>query len=471
MAESEQNKKKTSNLADELDAMLDETESSKDQANELIDDEDAIDRLLMDNAFEASEEDNDDEFADIDELINDSWGEDHESEMDGMLDEFADEVIDAGAAQADLEIDEFADDNFVEQEQSEPVTEVSNGDVMDDVDEFAGVQDENEEAMSVAELSIAEDEFDQVDEQMSEIDAAVPEFVEETGAVVAVDTPDEVVDLVEFRELKEQLTRLQHTQDALEQQLALLKDNHAIVKMQDDLDALYDSDKKQQRRLAQIEQRKPTMVYVALATAIIALLVGGGLGIVGYGADAKTASLQETVISLEEQLDAWIAKQTGGSELQAVTTRLDQMDIELGGFTTKLEALRQQQKSAAQESWSDQIKQLSDQVMQTAAVVEALQLKVNKLTSQKQASSKKTKVVNKNWVVNLVSFKQEWYAKRKASEYQKQGIPVDISGASVKGEKWYRLRVSGFKSQYEAAAYAAKVKKTLNLTSVWVTKE
>jgi hypothetical protein len=40
----------------------------------------------------------------------------------------------------------------------------------------------------------------------------------------------------------------------------------------------------------------------------------------------------------------------------------------------------------------------------------------------------------------------------------------------AKGEAWYRLSVDGFESQYEAAAYAARAKKMLNLDSVWINK-
>ena len=73
-----------------------------------------------------------------------------------------------------------------------------------------------------------------------------------------------------------------------------------------------------------------------------------------------------------------------------------------------------------------------------------------------------------NWTVNLISVKQDWYAKRKAKEYAQKGIPAKVSKASAKGGNWYRLSVEGFKSQAEAATYAAKVKKDLNLDSTWV---
>lgn len=73
-----------------------------------------------------------------------------------------------------------------------------------------------------------------------------------------------------------------------------------------------------------------------------------------------------------------------------------------------------------------------------------------------------------NWSVNLVSFKQQWYAKSKADEFVQKGIPVEVIEVGVDDAIWYRLRVNGFRNKEEAASYAARVKKALNLSSVWV---
>ncbi|MDD5578117.1 MAG: SPOR domain-containing protein [Methylobacter sp.] len=73
-----------------------------------------------------------------------------------------------------------------------------------------------------------------------------------------------------------------------------------------------------------------------------------------------------------------------------------------------------------------------------------------------------------NWSVNLVSFKQQWYAKSKADEFAQKGIPVEVIEVEIDNATWYRLRVNGFSNKEEAASYAARVKKALNLSSVWV---
>jgi hypothetical protein len=69
------------------------------------------------------------------------------------------------------------------------------------------------------------------------------------------------------------------------------------------------------------------------------------------------------------------------------------------------------------------------------------------------------------WGVNLAAFKQEWFAKSKAAEFARQGIYADVLPISG---NMYRLRVGGFKNKAEANANKARIKKVLNLDSVWV---
>lgn len=72
------------------------------------------------------------------------------------------------------------------------------------------------------------------------------------------------------------------------------------------------------------------------------------------------------------------------------------------------------------------------------------------------------------WSVNLVAVKQQWYAQSKAAEFERKGVPVEVIPVEVNNQTWYRLRVRGFKDRQEANEYAARVKKALNLSSVWV---
>ncbi len=80
----------------------------------------------------------------------------------------------------------------------------------------------------------------------------------------------------------------------------------------------------------------------------------------------------------------------------------------------------------------------------------------------------KTAPAASNWSVNLIAYKQQWYASSKANEFINKGIPVEIIPVKLNNVTWYRLRVGGFSDKTDATAYAGRVKKALNLSSVWV---
>ncbi|MDD2801572.1 MAG: SPOR domain-containing protein [Methylococcales bacterium] len=99
----------------------------------------------------------------------------------------------------------------------------------------------------------------------------------------------------------------------------------------------------------------------------------------------------------------------------------------------------------------------------------------NKIAAKKKPAKitkptidKKPFVGSADWSVNLIAYKQDWYAKSKAAEFAQKGVPVEVIPVEVNGVTWYRLKVGGFANKAEADAYAARVKKALNLSSVWV---
>ncbi len=73
-----------------------------------------------------------------------------------------------------------------------------------------------------------------------------------------------------------------------------------------------------------------------------------------------------------------------------------------------------------------------------------------------------------NWGVNLVAFKQEWFAQSKAAEFARQGVYAEVIPIQGDGGTMYRLRVGGFASKKEANASKDKIRRVLNLDSVWV---
>ena len=74
------------------------------------------------------------------------------------------------------------------------------------------------------------------------------------------------------------------------------------------------------------------------------------------------------------------------------------------------------------------------------------------------------------WAVNLSSYGQLWEADKKMEELKKKGILAEMIVVNVLGERWFRIRTTGFKTKAEADSYAVKIKKTLNGDLAWVSK-
>jgi cell division protein FtsN len=90
----------------------------------------------------------------------------------------------------------------------------------------------------------------------------------------------------------------------------------------------------------------------------------------------------------------------------------------------------------------------------------------DKITSAKKKTNNVTSA--SDWSVNLTAYTQLSDAKRKAAKFIQKGIPVKVVEVDVNNTKWYRLKVGGFKNKENAASYAAKIKKSLNLNTVFV---
>ena len=58
--------------------------------------------------------------------------------------------------------------------------------------------------------------------------------------------------------------------------------------------------------------------------------------------------------------------------------------------------------------------------------------------------------------------------KAKPQKLIQKGIPVKVIAVDMNKKTWYQLKVGGFKNKENAALYAAKMKKSLNLNSVSV---
>lgn len=551
MADSQDKNKPISpaNFADDLDSMLDDAASAID-SDELMDDDDAIDKLLMENAFDEQElSDEEDDFGRL--FTDETVSEDQEiDEFDDDL-QVGDEIVQPETKSprstdpvgfsddsAMAEIDEFADfDEFadIEPELPEPprkeavetvpepefdnddftLAEFDISDAEDTVDEFATTTEQDD---ALEEVSI---EFEATDDpENTKDDLAEPGFlVYDDAAAQPEQTVKPVVDDV----MSTQISQLFSEQETLKDQLAALSGSigQGHAEEIDRLTKLHNQLKKQLDNHA----KTPIIAYLALAVGILALLTAGTFVYLGMSTDSDIESLSESVSTLEEnqtELNALLIKKDvqkiaeinpatdpsgpladpqvvadQSNEQTAITSTKDESNSALaqmgekGTSVEQLEAVEGDSESKSLDAVkasepTEEAKSLSTEKNEQVAALEA---KIRELEAKLAAAtaSPAPKTVKKpvapvkrsparttptaRWAVNLISFKQDWYANRKAAEFAKQGISAKVIPVQVKGETWYRLSVFGFKSRDEASAYAARVKRTHNLDSVWIGKD
>ena len=392
--------------------------------------------------------------------------DDVEVDVDDLLDSIDEES--KVKHEKSTEIDEFSENEL----KSEPEMEDDNVSV-EKVDEL------NSETLiadfdisSGGELSEPENEIDEIVEKIQTTD----EGNEEPSLLSNQASEELIKSNIAIDSLNDKVNQLVEDNDSLRNQISAL----VAAGTYDDGDMVNSLDtlKKQQRSLTrQLKGKRrlpPMLTYAALGLAGFSVLLAGGLGAIGYGAQSDVTELSELVITLDEETDELIAN-SSKADIEKLNEKTRLLISKNENLTVKIDEVKNSILTNSLEPIVDDLVENNDQTQQT---IEKLLAKVEQLEKRKPVTVKAKpkprkvkKVVEKStWVVNLVSFKQEWYAKSKAEEFEKKGVPTDVIKVKVKGENWFRLRVKDFKSKYDAASYAVKVKKTLNLGSVWVTK-
>lgn len=567
MAQSKNEKKPKpqDSFADDLDSMLN-LDGVAEQEVGMIDDDDAIDRLLIGDVFEPVEENDASQLNDIDQLIAGEVNQDNKLTPD--FDEFGDDFDDLIA---DIQINP-KQNKTSQAEQPAPFDDLPEKDIDQSALEAVGQIETfpeqvgdlpeiqikadigNDVLAGMAEIDEFSDESDQTahgnaDFLLADFDISVDdEFAPDTGAAPAGEYPGGIeqakTDLAAAAELAVELVtedaapaeeppvetgeaeivdggaetaglaeneafeavggaqHLQNTQSEVDysvliagltgqinellkqhayamSELQLKSGKDELVSLENAVDTLQNEQKKAKRNIDNLTNKKPISAYVANGLAVMALVVGGSFGYQGYVAKSQLAQVVEYLGKIQTQLNE--APAADAAEKEMLRNQLDELSRANSMASEQIAELAKsmQGQGGTGKPGGDlgkQLTELSNQDMQMGAAIESLQSKIAALEKNKgtgpvvKPAPKTPPVVQENWVVNLVAFKQDWYAKRKAEEFAGKGVPAKVAKSESKGETWYRLSVDGFKSQYEAAAYAARVKKTLNLDSVWVGK-
>ncbi|MCK5830086.1 MAG: SPOR domain-containing protein [Methylococcales bacterium] len=490
MAASIQNKKQnlSDDFSDTLDEVLNEAESLVEKKAEASDDE-IMDQLIMDDVFDVAEEEI--EKVDITENINQVLAENRTDinkkiieKGDQQDDEFATndhiESSNVGESMIDDLLDSVDNDENVKKNKFLEIEPLNNDDILITSDENIETVDNNIEAEATMDSNLLEEDFNiSSDDDTSGIDEETNQSKNERTTekeqnkidFLFVETTKDITKAnAAIDQLKTKINELVECNKKLTQQIAVLtvstNEENGLEKVKKELRSI--------RRFINDNKVPRPLLYGALGLGGLALLVAGSFGAVGYGAKSDVADLSEVVTTLEEETDGLVATNSKvdfdklNKQVKSLMIKSVDVNSQMSDFNNTLQS----------NPLKPVVEDLIEQNGQAQQAIEELVVKVDKLEKRKLVvvasatkKPKKAKVVEKNnWGVNLVSFKQKWYAESKAREFKKKGVPTDVLKVKVKGENWYRLRVKDFKSKYEAAAYAVKVKKTLNLSSVWVTK-
>ncbi|UOA08030.1 SPOR domain-containing protein [Methylobacter sp. S3L5C] len=248
--------------------------------------------------------------------------------------------------------------------------------------------------------------------------------------------------------------------------------------------------KKQQNAPVNNIKKSNLITYTALSFAIAAVLASIVMAIIIANMQTKMSKLTDMVSIIEEDSGSGPEKNAdmdlNNSDISI--EQLNQKINELGRHlpeinnletrTSELEKKLTLQKQIMGQSQAS-LEQSKNNTKAIASInksidkqnTNASHLAEKKSASVKPASSEKkipnTKTAS-GWSVNLSAYKKQSDAKRKADQLIQKGIPVKVIEVDMNNTKWYRLKLGSFKNKTNANSYAARIKKSHHLNNISV---
>jgi cell division protein FtsN len=491
MADPANNNRKNSlnDFYDELDAMLDKVKSSQVSSNEREDEEDAIDRLLLAEDFDSEAlyqaDDNDD--PQIDDI-----------DLSDEADEFGDDLLAEEQEEYASFVDIIIDDE----------TSASDEEMPDEIESFFEINDSEEQAFEASGHQAVK-----TGDQSGYEEALFEDYRDNNILFNNFNAPSgrDVLDDAELFGLKNRPDVDKIRTAAQDEVLAGIRprrgddgrfesdnaDMTASSASNSDQDSISLLQKMLKAELESKIQSIRVYAYIAMVLGGAALMAAIGFGLIAHDAKKEASRLNELVSTL-----GTASVQSSDNELNDIRAAIEQLNQRVDDIMAQLsskaplsaeteineltEDVAEKEKSqdllkdlqarlAVMESKALAAQAAKPEAMRTDTIKPAVEeiskpvsasAKTKKTKPQKGASGKDNTTAD--WSVNLIAYRQQGYAKSKAAEFGKKGVPVDVVDVKVGRDTWYRLCVGGFKNRNEAASYAAKVKKTLKLSSVWV---
>lgn len=290
-------------------------------------------------------------------------------------------------------------------------------------------------------------------------------------------------------DLEAKIAALWTVQNEMKQQIAEIALQKTDAEPLDDM-ALLDLQSKEQNERKQLQdlvirnQKKSSkLLYGIAGVSLLSLSIGGGLLAYGLGplSDIKALSAKSLVVDQELAALKTGMGATTGTEGESVAQLAEQVKNIRALLTGDKAVLahglhagvsksenKSEPKPAANQVESAPETPPATKTLHDIQSKEDKSIRVIAAVDKTAAPTKKTRI---QWVANLLSVRQDAYAKQKAAEFAKQGIATIVVPINIKGQTVYILRSNGFATQDQALAYATQAKKTLNLTSILVTPD
>ena len=189
----------------------------------------------------------------------------------------------------------------------------------------------------------------------------------------------------------------------------------------------------------------------------------------------KISKLTELVSILEEDMSNIIGKNSD-LEINNNVPSVEQLNQKTNGLPEQIEEQTQPSPDISENVKTKDItkqatvNKANDEQQSKTPVLKnkkSSEVSLNKVLTEKKGNTAQPAT---SWSVNLNAYEDQSYAKSKAEKFIQKGIPVKVIAVNMNNAKWYRLKVGGFKNEEEATSYATKIKKSLNLNTVFVGK-
>jgi cell division septation protein DedD len=231
------------------------------------------------------------------------------------------------------------------------------------------------------------------------------------------------------------------------------------------------------QRIALLEakgQNTRRLSYAAALLSLAALCAASYLGYLSVQTRAELAKLkdmqsimQEDLGGLNEKLDNGKQAAEDGAETPSAFT--DESPLKPGDQTAAVRASISPETGPLQAAApaSGRAEKISEASVRKPHVLPA---KTSALPKPSKTYRDKPAIAPPGgpWSVNLAAFRQVEDARKKAAEFRQKGVPVKVTKIDLKRATWYRLSVPGFVTKEAASAHSARLKKLLRLNAIWI---